>query len=254
MYTHRKTVKNRKTSLQITEILSEAYYLISCCLYFKGCRPECVLSSDCPADKACIRNKCKDPCPGVCGLNAECSPVNHVPTCICANGYTGDPFTACQLFREEPVTDLPIDVCRPSPCGPNSRCHEVNGVAVCSCEDEYIGSPPNCKPECTVNAECPQNKACHKFKCANPCAGTCGVGADCQVINHNPICSCPPNLIGDPFVRCSLPPRDEPPPERINPCVPSPCGLYGKFYFTSLFITEKNAFAPFFMSVRGIEK
>lgn len=44
---------------------------------YEGCRPECVLSSDCPSDKACIRNKCKDPCPGVCGLNAECSPGKY---------------------------------------------------------------------------------------------------------------------------------------------------------------------------------
>lgn len=36
---------------------------------YEGCRPECVLSSECPSHKACIRNKCKDPCPGVCGLN-----------------------------------------------------------------------------------------------------------------------------------------------------------------------------------------
>lgn len=145
---------------------------------YEGCRPECVLSSDCPADKTCIRNKCKDPCPGICGLNAECLTVNHVPTCICTNGFTGDPFSSCHPQRDEPITEVTvIDVCRPSPCGPNSKCHEVNGVAVCSCENDYIGLPPNCKPECTVNAECHQNKACHKFKCANPCAGTCGIGA-----------------------------------------------------------------------------
>lgn len=145
---------------------------------YEGCRPECVLSSDCPADKACITNKCKDPCPGVCGLNAECLPINHVPTCICSSGYTGDPFIACQPQRDEPSTLPPtLDVCRPSPCGPNSICHEVNGLAVCSCQTDFVGAPPNCKPECTVNAECPYDKACHKFKCSNPCAGTCGVNA-----------------------------------------------------------------------------
>lgn len=36
---------------------------------YVGCRPECVLSSDCPTHRACIKNKCVDPCPGVCGLN-----------------------------------------------------------------------------------------------------------------------------------------------------------------------------------------
>lgn len=214
---------------------------------YEGCRPECVLSSDCPSDRACIRNKCKDPCPGICGRNAECLTVNHVPTCICINGYTGDAFTACDARTPEPP--IIIDVCRPTPCGPNSICHEVNGGAVCSCEIDYIGTPPNCQPECTVNAECPQNKACSKFKCTNPCTGACGVSAgnfvvfiiylflklkstvsylfaDCHVINHNPICSCPNDLVGDPFVRCY---HHEPviPTQKddVNPCIPSPCGL-----------------------------
>lgn len=168
---------------------------------YEGCRPECVLSSDCPTDKACIRNKCKDPCPGICGQNAQCYAVNHVPNCVCNEGFFGDAFTACQRIVQP---DIPVksDPCNPSPCGPNSKCREANGVAVCSCVDEYIGSPPNCRPECTVNAECPQNKACHKFKCANPCSGTCGLNAKCEVINHNPICSCPLDMTGDPFTRC----------------------------------------------------
>ena len=65
---------------------------------YEGCRPECVLSSDCPTDKACIRNKCQDPCPGVCGSNAQCNVVNHVPTCSCNEGYVGNPFTTCMLL------------------------------------------------------------------------------------------------------------------------------------------------------------
>lgn len=49
------------------------------------------------------------------------------------------------------------------------------------------------------------------------------------MINHNPICSCTNGLIGDPFVRCyPAPTRDEPPPTQVNPCFPSPCGLYAE--------------------------
>lgn len=197
---------------------------------YEGCRPECVLSSDCRSDKACVNYKCVDPCPGVCGSNAECNPVNHVPTCTCRQGLTGDPFIACHEHKEVATTPIPIDVCRPSPCGPHSRCHEANGIAVCSCVDEYIGTPPNCRPMCTVNSECPQNKACHKFKCTNPCVGACGADALCQVINHNPICSCPPNFEGDPLVRCQPKPNDTPAPapRPTNPCIPSPCGNYAE--------------------------
>lgn len=170
---------------------------------YEGCRPECVLSSDCPADKACIRNKCQDPCPGICGSNAECYVTNHLPTCTCLRGYVGEPFTSCRFEPPVIMTEATVlDPCGPYTCGPNSQCRNINGLAVCSCLPEYQGSPPNCRPECVVNAECPSNQACHKFKCANPCRGTCGLGARCEVINHNPICSCPPGQTGDPFSRC----------------------------------------------------
>lgn len=196
---------------------------------YEGCRPECILSSDCAADKACIGNKCKDPCPGVCGQNAQCLPLNHVPTCICLDGYQGDPFVLCSRRQADPITEAPYyNPCQPSPCGPNSKCREINGVAVCSCDVEYIGSPPNCKPECTVNAECPQNKACHKFKCTNPCVGTCGALAKCEVINHHPICSCPSGMTGDPFTRCYETPTVKDEVIQTNPCNPSPCGLYSE--------------------------
>lgn len=62
---------------------------------YEGCRPECVLSSDCPTDRACVRNKCEDPCPGVCGQFAQCTVINHIPTCTCIPGYVGNPFASC---------------------------------------------------------------------------------------------------------------------------------------------------------------
>lgn len=54
-----------------------------------------MISADCPQDKSCINNKCKDPCPGTCGINARCNIVNHNPICSCASGFTGDPFVRC---------------------------------------------------------------------------------------------------------------------------------------------------------------
>jgi hypothetical protein len=126
---------------------------------------------------------------------------DHVPLCTCPIGYTGDPFFAC---REEPRTPPPIiNPCQPSPCGPNSQCRESNGQAVCSCLPNYIGSPPGCRPECIVNSECAQQMSCINQKCADPCPNTCGIEAQCQVKNHNPICSCPQGFTGDPFSRCS---------------------------------------------------
>lgn len=95
------------------------------------------------------------------------------------------------------------DPCSPSPCGPNSQCRTVNNQGVCSCLPTFVGSPPSCRPECTISAECPLNEACNNQKCINPCIGTCGYGARCEVVNHNPICSCPAQYTGDPFTQCN---------------------------------------------------
>lgn len=98
---------------------------------------------------------------------------------------------------------IPTKPCNPSPCGPNSQCKAINNVAVCSCIPGYLGNPPTCRPECTTSAECELKKACNNYKCINPCIGACGVGALCEVVNHNPICSCPKDFTGDPFTRCT---------------------------------------------------
>jgi hypothetical protein len=66
------------------------------------------------------------------------------------------------------------------------------------------GSPPNCRPECVLNDDCPQNLACQRMKCMNPCNNICGLNAECKVVNHSPICSCPLNYVGDPFIQCTL--------------------------------------------------
>lgn len=99
--------------------------------------------------------------------------------------------------------EKPIDPCLPSPCGPYSECYANRGHAICSCKKEYFGSPPNCRPECMVSSDCMPNKACINEKCSDPCVGSCGTNAKCTVVNHNALCSCPPNYVGDPFVNCA---------------------------------------------------
>ena len=115
------------------------------------------------------------------------------------------------------------DPCMRSPCGPFSECRNVGDTASCSCLSTYLGSPPNCRPECTINQDCPSNLACTREKCRDPCAGSCGFMARCEVINHTPICTCPEDYTGDPFNNCYLkPPTTQPTPR--DPCYPSPCG------------------------------
>lgn len=60
-----------------------------------GCHPECVISSECESSKACINQKCQNPCQDTCGVNSDCRVINHSPICNCKASYTGDPFTRC---------------------------------------------------------------------------------------------------------------------------------------------------------------
>lgn len=68
-----------------------------------------------------------------------------------------------------------------------------------------MGGDPitGCKgPECTTNDDCPLDKSCLGYKCNDPCPGSCGVGALCNVENHHPVCTCNHGLTGNPFYRC----------------------------------------------------
>jgi hypothetical protein len=156
---------------------------------------------------ACINLKCKDPCPGICGLNAECRVISHTPNCVCVSGFIGDPFTQCSVPPTPAQENL--NPCNPSPCGVNAECKQRNGAGSCVCISEYIGNPyEGCRPECSINSDCPSNKACIRNKCQDPCPGTCGANANCQVINHLPSCTCIPGYTGDPFRYCNLPPPE----------------------------------------------
>ena len=104
----------------------------------------------------------------------------------------------------EPV--VADDPCQPDPCGPNSNPPRVVGDRCqCSCRPEMIGSPPNCRPECVINSDCPSDKACTNQKCQDPCPGLCGINANCRVNNHVPICICIAGFVGDPFSQCYKP-------------------------------------------------
>jgi hypothetical protein len=206
------------------------YAICSCLPNYIGsppsCRPECIISSDCALNKACINERCGDPCPGVCGNNAKCQVINHSAVCSCPLGQTGDPFVRCVAVPVKPIEDE-RKTCIPSPCGPNSDCREVRGQTVCSCLPNYIGSPPGCRPQCTSNSECPVNTACINKKCGDPCEGACGQRALCKVFSHRAACFCESGYTGDPFSGC------EPIPSMFEVYL-----LYELFFFQRIFLVS----------------
>lgn len=121
--------------------------------------------------------------------------------------YRKFPSLPLSEYLEPIVIHDPVDPCDPSPCGLYSQCRVVGSTGVCSCLPNYIGRPPNCRPECTMNSECPGNRACINERCKDPCPGSCGFNALCHVVNHSPVCTCITGYQGDPFSGCNPTPR-----------------------------------------------
>lgn len=107
-------------------------------------------------------------------------------------------------FPTDEVIIPVVNPCQPSPCGPYALCQVVNELPSCSCLPEYKGTPPNCKPECISNSECPANQVCVQQKCTNPCPSLCGTNAECHVVHHIVHCVCPNSYTGDPYTSCSF--------------------------------------------------
>lgn len=108
---------------------------------FTRCYPECTSHQECPGHLACFGLKCKDPCVGACGRNANCE-VNrssHKAVCSCPKDHGGHPFDECRPFG-------PADLCSPNPCGTSANCqpgHDNTGKErpVCTCPTGYTGDP-----------------------------------------------------------------------------------------------------------------
>lgn len=188
------------------------------------CRPECMINSECPSDKACVNERCADPCAGACGPNTECHVQLHLPRCVCSPGYNGEPFSGCSKIIPCKATfecssffvtlincnillkayDPPQSPCALSPCGINAVCNERNGAGSCSCVPEFFGDPyVECRPECVTNSDCPKSRSCVNNKCLDPCSsGTCGINAECRVFSHSPSCSCLEGYTGNPSSSC----------------------------------------------------
>ncbi|XP_068900468.1 adhesive plaque matrix protein 2 isoform X2 [Tenebrio molitor] len=164
--------------------------------------------------------------PSPCGANTLCEVVNQTPTCKCLPGYHGSPISGCRHECDSDTECGPSLACiefkcqNPcSQCGTNAECDVRNHRPVCKCPKNYFGNPlSSCQPECYGDSDCPSGRpACFYGICKNPCDGVCGVSANCELRGLTPICSCPRDMTGDPFISCR-------PFDKRDLCEPNPCG------------------------------
>lgn len=120
-----------------------------------GCRSD----TECPTDKACINNKCENPCDKTasCAINEICQVYNHRPECACPPGMIGDFEKGCREYDDRCQYDGDcatqtaciggecVNPCNATqPCGVNSLCTVLDTVPVrtmiCTCLPGYQGN------------------------------------------------------------------------------------------------------------------
>ncbi|CAG2055426.1 unnamed protein product, partial [Timema podura] len=164
-----------------------------------GCKTvPCVYNIDCPPTQLCNRltHTCYDVCEeDACGLNAVCIAENHQATCQCPPGFRGNPLPDIECVSTE--------VCSPNPCHPSAMCEGSPSGHICRCPPGHVGDPftSGCRPEGNCpngDSDCPPHSSCLGGRCINPCDGTCGPNALCNVVNRKAICSCPNKFVAGP--------------------------------------------------------
>jgi hypothetical protein len=113
---------------------------------------ECLVNQDCPLDKACISNECRDPCQRQsCGRRAECKVDYHVAKCVCAAGLQGNPFVECIEVGCRTDNDCAanercnrgrqecVPLCQGQRCAQGARCEATNHKESCICDPPLQG-------------------------------------------------------------------------------------------------------------------
>jgi hypothetical protein len=171
--------------------------------------------------------------PSPCGVNTKCHVENFQPICTCLPSFKGNPVTGCTHECDSDNDCQSSQYCKNykcypacEQCGKGASCKGViNHRPQCECPRDTFGSPfVECKYECYGDSDCARHKpACIYGVCKNPCEGACGIGADCNLRGLTPVCSCPRDMTGNPFVACrKFVPQDL--------CTPNPCGNDNIFF------------------------
>lgn len=145
-----------------------------------GCqKSECNNNLDCEYDEICIQNRgghrsCVDACDkSQCGPNAFCVAQDHIASCLCKDGFAGDPTDTrlgCQPKDRENWCSSSSDCdggriclmdssgirrcadpCLSRSCGRNEVCKVQSGRPYCTCLDGFFKNPSSnaCEGKCS---------------------------------------------------------------------------------------------------------
>ncbi|XP_022668562.1 uncharacterized protein LOC111253451 isoform X4 [Varroa destructor] len=156
-----------------------------------------------------------------CQKNEDCIYVGPKDGfCVCPRGFRHNPDLTC--------TDINECIELADPCARNALCINTQGGYECNCPPGTVGDPyirgcEKLEEGCKSNEDCPNDKICDNGtkQCISPCF-ICGPSAICTVTNHVALCTCPSELIGDPYDKvhgCYVPPppKTEPPIQDTPP-------------------------------------
>lgn len=197
-------------------------------------RVECHVDNDCPNNRACLQQRCVDPCSSIanppCAQNAVCYVQNHVAGCLCPPHLPdGNPLSYCSPRRIEGKSECDFDIDCPSklaciknecvnpcvslsPCHPSAQCSVSDTTPVrtmiCTCPEGWVPNENGechpvivpIPPGCTSDGDCSDKEACINRLCTSPCE--CGTNANCHIQNHRAICSCREGYEGNPNIAC----------------------------------------------------
>jgi hypothetical protein len=159
---------------------------------FKACHSD----KNCLQGEICTKNFCD---PG-CRTNTDCKTNEYCDAgrCLCSPGYIQSSEGECQDVNE----------CASNPCMNPQFCENIPGSYICKCPDNMVHDslhgctvPNHCKnnSDCSTIHSCMLSSLSTARKCLNPCDFvSCAQNAECTVTNHEPICQCPTNFLGDP--------------------------------------------------------
>lgn len=185
-----------------------------CDEYGVFCAEKCNSEADCSCGQTCNTGKCRAKCnPGSCPPGQLCKKGACMAGCRTNSDCSSD--RSC-------INGQCLDPCaRDGACGESAVCKIADHRVLCLCPDGFQGDPnKKCtKFECQTNDDCDIQKKCDNGKCRNPCltSGTCGINAQCRVVQRQSQCSCPPGFNGNPQVECI---------QHITPtCTRNTCGI-----------------------------